>query len=150
MSNFRKLYDETIKDSLMKEYNYKSIMEVPKLDKIVINMGVGEGAHDSKFIEAALKDLETLALASITKFMGVAEPTDVPAGTGLGYWEIITPGTYTNFGAVVLAINERGLIARDADGGFTISKTAVDLTPYAKKGGKAVFGNLSRNPQLYH
>ena len=32
MSNFRKLYDETIKDSLMKEYNYKSIMEVPKLD----------------------------------------------------------------------------------------------------------------------
>ena len=62
MSNFRKLYDETIKDSLMKEYNYKSIMEVPKLDKIVINMGVGEGAHDSKFIEAALKDLETLAM----------------------------------------------------------------------------------------
>jgi len=62
MSNFRKLYDETIKDSLMKEYNYKSIMGVPKLDKIVINMGVGEGAHDSKFIEAALKDLETLAM----------------------------------------------------------------------------------------
>lgn len=62
MSNFRKLYDETIKDSLMKEYNYKSIMEVPKLEKIVINMGVGEGAHDSKFIEAALKDLETLAM----------------------------------------------------------------------------------------
>ena len=62
MSNFRKLYDETIKDSLMKEYNYKSIIEVPKLDKIVINMGVGEGAHDSKFIEAALKDLETLAM----------------------------------------------------------------------------------------
>lgn len=62
MSNFRKLYDETIKDSLMKEYNYKSIMEVPKLDKIVINMGVGEGTHDSKFIEAALKDLETLAM----------------------------------------------------------------------------------------
>ena len=62
MSNFRKLYDETIKDSLMKEYNYKSIMEVPKLDKIVINMCVGEGAHDSKFIEAALKDLETLAM----------------------------------------------------------------------------------------
>lgn len=62
MSTFRKLYDETIKDSLMKEYNYKSIMEVPKLDKIVINMGVGEGAHDSKFIEAALKDLETLAM----------------------------------------------------------------------------------------
>lgn len=61
MSNFKKLYDETIKDSLMKEFNYKSIMEVPKLEKIVINMGVGEGSHDSKFIEAALKDLETLA-----------------------------------------------------------------------------------------
>lgn len=62
MSNFRKLYDNEIKSSLMKEYNYKSVMEIPKLEKIVINMGVGEGAHDSKFIEAALKDLETLAM----------------------------------------------------------------------------------------
>ena len=61
MSNFKELYNKEIKPSLMKEYNYKSIMEVPKLDKIVINMGIGEGSHDSKFIDAAMKDLEALA-----------------------------------------------------------------------------------------
>ena len=61
MSTFKKLYNEQIKDSLMKQFNYKSIMEVPKLEKIVVNMGVGEASHDSKFMEAALKDLEALS-----------------------------------------------------------------------------------------
>ena len=53
--------EEQITDSLMKKFNYSSKMEVPRLEKIVINMGVGEGAADSKFIEAALKDLELIA-----------------------------------------------------------------------------------------
>ena len=44
----------------MKQFNYKSIMEVPKLEKIVVNMGVGEASHDSKYMEAALKDLEAI------------------------------------------------------------------------------------------
>ena len=61
MSNFKELYNKEIKNNLMKEFNYKSIMEVPKLEKIVINMGVGEGSHDIKFIEAAQKDLELIA-----------------------------------------------------------------------------------------
>ena len=61
MSTFKKLYNDEIKDSLMKKFNYSSIMEVPKLEKIVINMGVGDGAHDSKFIEAAVHDLELIA-----------------------------------------------------------------------------------------
>ena len=61
MSTFKKLYNDEIKDSLMKKFNYSSIMEVPKLEKIVINMGVGDGAHDSKFIEAATHDLELIA-----------------------------------------------------------------------------------------
>ena len=52
MSTFKKLYNEEITDSLMKKFNYSSKMEIPKLEKIVINMGVGEAAHDSKFIEA--------------------------------------------------------------------------------------------------
>ena len=60
MSNFKKLYNDEIKKELMKEFSYKSVMEVPKLDKIVINMGIGEGAHDAKFIEAAMKDLEII------------------------------------------------------------------------------------------
>ena len=60
MSNFKELYDKTIKKDLMKEFSYKSIMQVPRLEKIVINMGVGEGSHDVKFIEAAQKDLELI------------------------------------------------------------------------------------------
>lgn len=60
MSNLRTLYKETIINDLMKEYNYKTVMQVPKLEKIVINMGVGEGARDDKFIEAALKDIEAI------------------------------------------------------------------------------------------
>jgi len=61
MSTFKKLYNEKIIDSLMKKFNYSSKMEVPKIEKIVINMGVGEAAHDSKYIEAAAKDLELIA-----------------------------------------------------------------------------------------
>lgn len=61
MSNFKKLYNEKIADALMKEFNYASKMEIPKLEKIVINMGVGEASADSKFIEAAVKDLEAIA-----------------------------------------------------------------------------------------
>ena len=60
MSNFKELYEKTIKESLKKEFNYSSIMEVPKLEKIVINVGVGEGSHDDKFIDASVKDLEII------------------------------------------------------------------------------------------
>ncbi|MBQ7031276.1 MAG: 50S ribosomal protein L5 [Bacilli bacterium] len=61
MSNFKELYESKIKADLVKEFNYKSVMQVPKLEKIVINMGVGEGSQDVKFIEAAQKDLELIA-----------------------------------------------------------------------------------------
>ncbi len=60
MSTLKEQYQKEIVPLLMKEYNYKSVMQVPKLDKIVINMGVGKGAHEDKYIEAALKDLETI------------------------------------------------------------------------------------------
>ena len=60
MSNFKELYEKTIKENLKKEFNYSSIMEVPKLEKIVINVGVGEGSHDDKFIDASVKDLEII------------------------------------------------------------------------------------------
>ena len=44
----------------MKEYNYTTVMAVPKLEKIVVNMGVGDGSKDEKFITAAVKDLEKI------------------------------------------------------------------------------------------
>jgi Ribosomal protein L5 len=61
MSNFKELYNKEIVPSLMKEYNYSSVMAAPKLEKIVINFGVGEGSKDEKFITAAVKDLEKIA-----------------------------------------------------------------------------------------
>lgn len=61
MSEFKRLYKEEITKSLMEKFHYDSVMQIPKLEKIVINMGVGEGAHDEKFIEAAAKDLELIA-----------------------------------------------------------------------------------------
>ena len=60
MSNLKDKYTNDIKKSLMEEFKYASVMEIPKLDKIVINVGVGEASHDSKFIEAAVKDLEII------------------------------------------------------------------------------------------
>jgi large subunit ribosomal protein L5 len=69
MSTLKELYNEKIVKSLMTQFKYSSTMEVPKLEKIVINMGVGEAARDEKYIEAAVKDLETIAgqKAVITK-----------------------------------------------------------------------------------
>ncbi|NLD20760.1 MAG: 50S ribosomal protein L5 [Clostridiales bacterium] len=61
MTTFKELYNKEIKKALMTKFKYGSIMEVPRLEKIVINMGVGEAAQDSKFIDAAIKDLEKIA-----------------------------------------------------------------------------------------
>ena len=60
MSNLKELYNKEITASLMKDYNYSSKMEVPKLEKIVINIGVGDGSHDEKLVEAAKADLEAI------------------------------------------------------------------------------------------
>jgi len=54
------VYKNEIVPALMKKLNYKSIMQVPKLDKIVVNMGVGDSIQDPKILEEAIKDLETV------------------------------------------------------------------------------------------
>ena len=61
MSNFKELYNKEIVPALKKEFNYSTVMEVPKLEKIVINMGVGEGSKDEKYITAAVHDLELIS-----------------------------------------------------------------------------------------
>ena len=60
MNSLKEKYNDVIKKDLMEKFNYASVMEVPKLEKIVINIGVGEASHDSKYIEAAVADLETI------------------------------------------------------------------------------------------
>jgi large subunit ribosomal protein L5 len=54
------VYKKEISSSLMKKFNYKSVMQVPKLHKIVVNMGVGAAVADAKLIEEAAKELETI------------------------------------------------------------------------------------------
>ncbi|MDD2181222.1 MAG: 50S ribosomal protein L5 [Bacilli bacterium] len=60
MNRLKEKYNKEIIPSLKEKYNYKSVMEVPKIDKIVINIGVGDAAHNSKLIEAAMNDLEAI------------------------------------------------------------------------------------------
>lgn len=73
-----------------------------------------------------------MAVIQQSTSLGIAEPTDTPTGTGRNYWEVITPGTYTNFGGVVLEANKRGLIYRNELGIYSISKVGFDLSTYAK------------------
>ena len=61
MSRLKDLYKSEIVDAMVKKFGYKNIMEVPKLSKIVINMGVGEAKDNSKILEVAVKELETIA-----------------------------------------------------------------------------------------
>ena len=61
MNRLKEKYLKEVVPSLKEKYNYKSIMEVPKLEKIVINMGVGDGAANSKLIEAAVNDLTKIS-----------------------------------------------------------------------------------------
>ena len=61
MSRLKDTYNNEIVDALMKKFGYKNIMQVPKLDKIVINMGVGEAKDNAKVLDAAVKDLETIS-----------------------------------------------------------------------------------------
>ena len=61
MNRLEKEYNEKIVPSLREKYNYKSVMAVPKLDKIVINMGVGDATSNSKLIDAAVADLKAIS-----------------------------------------------------------------------------------------
>ena len=60
MSRLKEMYKDEIVDAMIKKFGYKNIMEVPKLDKIVINMGVGEAKDNAKALESAVKDMETI------------------------------------------------------------------------------------------
>ena len=69
MSRLKETYENEIVAAMVKKFGYKNIMEVPKLDKVVINMGVGEAKDNAKVLESAVKDMETIAgqKAVITK-----------------------------------------------------------------------------------
>ena len=61
MARLSDFYKETVVPELMKQFDYKSVMEVPRIEKITLNMGVGEAVADKKVMEHAVSDLEKIA-----------------------------------------------------------------------------------------
>lgn len=61
MSRLKEQYMNEIVDAMIKKFGYKNRMQVPKLDKIVINMGIGEAKENAKILEAAMSDMELIS-----------------------------------------------------------------------------------------
>ncbi|MDO5639775.1 MAG: 50S ribosomal protein L5 [Neisseria sp.] len=61
MARLREFYTNTVVPELIKQFEYKSVMEVPRIEKITLNMGVGEAVADKKVMEHAVADLEKIA-----------------------------------------------------------------------------------------
>ena len=79
MSRLNDLYKAQIKNTMREKFGYKNDMEIPKLDKIVINIGVGEATENSKAVDAAASDL-----AAITG----QQPMICKAHKSLAAWKI--------------------------------------------------------------
>ena len=86
MSRYKDLYKNQIVDGMTKKFEYKNVMEVPKLDKIVLNMGVGEAKENAKLLEAAVGDLETITgqKAVITKAKNSVANFKIREGMAIG------------------------------------------------------------------
>ena len=61
MARLKEQYQNEFVDALIKKFGYKNVMQVPKLDKIVINMGVGEAKENAKVLDSAVRDLEIIS-----------------------------------------------------------------------------------------
>ena len=86
MNRLKAKYNEEIIPSLKEKFNYKNVMEVPKLDKIVINMGVGDGASNAKLLEAACHDLKLISGQQpvVTKAKKAIAGFKIREGQGIG------------------------------------------------------------------
>jgi large subunit ribosomal protein L5 len=61
LSRLKETYNSEIKSAMMKKFGYKNVMQIPKLEKIVINMGVGEAKENAKVLDSAISDLELIS-----------------------------------------------------------------------------------------
>lgn len=86
MSRLKTIYKDEIVGAMIKKFGYKNVMEVPKLDKIVINMGVGEAKDNPKALESAVKDMEIIAgqKAIITKAKKAIANFKIREGMSIG------------------------------------------------------------------
>ena len=86
MSRLSEQYKNEIVDAMIKKFGYKNAMEVPKLNKVVINMGVGEAKENAKILDSAVKDLEIIAgqKAVITKAKNSVANFKIREGMAIG------------------------------------------------------------------
>ena len=86
MSRLKDTYKNEIMDAMVKKFGYKNVMEIPKIDKIVINMGVGEAKDNAKLLEAAVADMETITgqKAVITRAKNSIANFKIREGLGIG------------------------------------------------------------------
>jgi large subunit ribosomal protein L5 len=61
MANFKQLYNEKIKSQIQKELGFKNVMQVPRLDKVVLNVGLGEALQNGKLIESSVEQLKVIS-----------------------------------------------------------------------------------------
>jgi large subunit ribosomal protein L5 len=82
----RKHYDEVVRPQLQKEFGYSNAMQVPKITKIVLNMGIGEATQDSKLVQVAVGELEKIAgqKAVITKARNAIAQFKIREGQAVG------------------------------------------------------------------
>ena len=85
-SRLKEMYKDEIVDAMIKKFGYKNVMEVPKLDKIVVNMGVGEAKENAKVLEMAVSDMETITgqKAIVTKAKNSVANFKIREGQSIG------------------------------------------------------------------
>ena len=85
-SRLKDLYNNEIAGEMQKKFGYKNVMQIPKLDKIVINMGVGEAKENAKALEMAIKDMETITgqKAVVTKAKNSVANFKIREGQSIG------------------------------------------------------------------
>jgi large subunit ribosomal protein L5 len=124
MNRLKEKYLKEVVPSLMSKYKYKSVMEVPKLEKIVINMGVGDATTNSKLLEAAVSDLTKIAGQKpvITKAKKSIASFKVREGQSIGCKATLRGDNMYNFMDKLIAIalprvrDFRGVSPRAFDG----------------------------------
>lgn len=139
MNRLKEMYDEKIVPSLKEQFQYENGMQVPKLEKIVINMGVGDAAGNSKMLEAAMQDLEAISGQKpvITKAKKAIAGFKIREGQGIGCKVTLRGDNMYNFLDKLVSItlprvrDFRGISSKafDGRGNYTLGLTEQLIFP---------------------
>lgn len=86
VTTLKKKYDEEIVAALTKEFSYKTVMQVPRLEKIVINQGLGQGVADKKLIEIAQNELTAIAGQKAVQTLSKKDISNFKLRKGMPIW----------------------------------------------------------------